>query len=270
VVPNVLSFRSPSALAEEVAARTKELRQSEKALKSLNEMLREKNEEMEQFVYTVSHDLKSPLITSSGFLTELRDDLQRGDMAAAQDSIMRIGRANDRMSQLIHDLLELSSLGRVQIQPEWLDTEEVVADVVAGLEKQAKQAAVKVSVAPNLSRLYADMNRFVQVLENLLTNAFKYACDEPHRVIEVGVDTDHEQARLYVRDQGPGVLQSDSERIFGLFERGTAKRPGTGVGLAIVARIAKTHGGKAWVESAAEGATFWVSFPVPDSSSPIR
>ena len=262
-VPRALAFRSPEALAAEVKQRTDELRESERTLKRLNDALREKNEEMEQFVYTVSHDLKAPLITSNGFLAALKEDLDNDDLEGVADAMRRIEGANSRMSRLIEDLLELSRVGRVRHRPEWIDTNATIAEVVAQLATHLSAAQARVEVAANLPPVYVDRIRFVQVLENLLTNAIKYGAPGSDRPLEVGVVEHACELRLYVRDYGPGVADSDKKRIFGLFERGNSKLAGTGVGLAIVARIAKIHGGESWVESRGAGATFWVSFARP-------
>ncbi len=108
----------------------------------------------------------------------------------------------------------------------------------------------------------ADRNRLAEILDNLLVNALKYACDGPEPRIEIGSLAADGEVRLFVRDNGPGIEPQQHENIFGLFQQLDATREGSGVGLAIVRRIMEVHHGRAWVESnIGEGATFWLAFP---------
>ena len=108
----------------------------------------------------------------------------------------------------------------------------------------------------------ADRNRLSDVLDNLLVNALKYACDGREPRFEIGSLTTDGEVRLFVRDNGPGIEPQQHENIFGLFQQLDATRDGSGVGLAIVRRIMAVHHGRAWVESnVGEGATFWLAFP---------
>ena len=266
VVPKALALQSPEALAREVERRTAELKQSRMELHQTNLALQAKNEELEQFVFTVSHDLKSPLVTSSGFLDALQEDLKLGDSVGVADAVARLERANRRMTLLTDDLLQLSRVGRVKGQPVMLEARAVIKEATDELSELLKEAQAKVEVAPDLPGIYADHKQLVQVIQNLVTNAIKHACREPGRTIHIGGYADADATGLFVRDSGPGIDPRDQQRIFELFERSNTEVPGTGVGLTIVAKIAKVHGGKAWVESKlGDGATFWVTFRHPDS-----
>ena len=107
-----------------------------------------------------------------------------------------------------------------------------------------------------------DRKRIYQALDNLVSNAMKYACDGPEAEIEIGSTTDDGEVRFFVRDHGPGIAPQYHKKIFGLFQRLESDNRGTGVGLTIVARIMQQHGGRVWVDSdVGKGATFWLAFP---------
>jgi len=231
-------------------------------LQRLNQDLRARNEEMEQFAYIVSHDLKSPVITMMGFAELLREDLGDNVPADAIDGLNRIESAAKRMGRLIDDLLELSRVGRVKQETRPVDVGALVEELRLEYEEQLTQAGATLLVEPTLIPVQADPLRLKQVLQNLLVNAIKYGCTAQRPEIRVGVRKNRSaETCLFVRDNGAGIAPEYHERIFRLFEQGGPGQEGTGVGLALVTKIAQAHGGRAWVESSpGNGATFWVSF----------
>ena len=262
IVPKALTLRSPAELAREVDAQTHELQRSQDELARTNHALHETNQEMEQFVYMVSHDLKAPVVTLGGFLNVLREELDDGNKAGVLDAVGRLERATNRMQSRINDLLTLSRVGHVRREAAPVDLNDVAAHVVSELDLQIKDAQAIVRVAPDLPTVHGDQAQIAQALENLVTNALKHACREPGRAVEIGAHKKDNEVHVFVRDEGPGVPTKDQSRIFGVFERGSAEVPGTGIGLAIVAKIARIHGGRAWVDSdGASGATFFMAFP---------
>ncbi|MEZ4743813.1 MAG: PAS domain S-box protein [Bdellovibrionota bacterium] len=227
--------------------------------------LKEKNEEMEQFVYTVTHDLKSPLVTSTGFLGFLRQDIEAKRYDKLEDSLFRLERANKRMEQLINDLLQLSRVGRLEVNAEEIACNEVVSNVLENLASQIEEVGANVMVQ-NLPTIVADKKRLYQAIENLVLNALKYGRNKDEVEIEIGSRTDdYKYTKLFIKDHGPGIDPKYHEKVFALFQRleNSSESPeGTGVGLAIVARIMQVHHGKAWVESKlGDGATFILAFP---------
>jgi|GEM_PF-3892281 len=240
-----------------------ELTQLAVRLSEANREWQLKNRELEQFVYTVSHDLKAPLVTCRGFVGLLREDLADGKMDDVNDSLERIQNATQRMQLLIEDLLQFSRIGRICSEPEQIDMVALLKDLQADLTVQLQQADAQLEIAPDLPPCHADRRRMIEVFENLIVNAIDYGCPEPGAVIQVGGQTGPPgEVRYFVRDSGPGIAPEYQERIFGLFNRLQTDRKGTGVGLAIVAKIAQIHGGRAWVESRpGQGATFWLSLP---------
>ncbi|MBP3955092.1 PAS domain S-box protein [Gemmata sp. G18] len=229
--------------------------------------LERRNTEMEQFTYTVSHDLKSPLVTIKGFLGALEHDLGAGDTSRAATDMARIGTAADRMMALLDDLLNLSRVGRVARPPEPVSLADVVREARERVDGPARAAGARVHIDAHLPPVMGDRDRLVEVFQNLLENALKYGGPAP--VIEVRARPDPLWAVCAVRDHGIGLDPRHHERIFGLFEKLDPKSPGTGVGLALVRKIVASHGGRAWVESdgPGTGSTFLVALPAPGTET---
>lgn len=256
VIPKALRFRSPAELESEVVERTSQLAQA-------NALLHSKNMELEQFIYTVSHDLKSPLVTTRGFLGALKEDLAPIGNDDVRDSIERIDRATSRMGELLEDLLELSRIGRVRNDPEWVDVENLLAEMQQNVASVSKPPA-QLAVDGSLPKVFADPVRVRQVFDNLITNAVKYGITEDNRQITItGVESDA-ACEFRVIDHGPGIPETMREQVLLPFERLEADGKGTGVGLAIVARIVSVANGFVRIEETPGGGTTMViSFPKP-------
>jgi len=225
--------------------------------------LEAKNAELERFTYTVSHDLKSPLITIKGFLGYVREDVQMGNMERFEVDIQRIGAAAEKMQHLLGDLLELSRIGRLTNEPEYIEMNELIGQVVELLQGRIAAGNIVVQVTDNLSAVYGDRSRIFEVFQNLIDNAAKFMGDQLKPQIEVGVQGQlNDDPIFYVRDNGIGIAPQFKNKIFGLFDKLNAQSEGTGIGLAIVKRIVEFHGGKIWVESEfGHGTTFFLSLP---------
>jgi PAS domain S-box-containing protein len=229
----------------------------------LIEELETKNAELERFTYTVSHDLKSPLITIRGFLGFLREDTQNGNLQRLDSDIQRITDATEKMQTLLNDLLELSRVGRLINKPEMLPFRQVVDEAVELVQGRITQAGVSVSISNDLPSIYGDHRRLVEVMQNLIDNASKFMGDQPSPRIEIGQHGFiNDMPLLYVRDNGIGIPHEFMENIFGLFNKLDPRTDGTGIGLALVKRIIEFHHGKIWVESElGNGATFYFTLP---------
>ena len=225
--------------------------------------LKNKNAELEQFTYTVSHDLKSPIITVKGFLGFLEQDIVDGNRERIHDDVRRVNDAMDRMNRLLNELLELSRIGRLMNPPEDLPFDEIVKDALKLVHGRIESANAAVQTQPGLPPVHGDRQRLTEVLQNLLDNAAKFMGDQPNPLIEIG-QRGEEDGRpvFFVSDNGVGIAPEFHEKVFGLFNRLDPKAEGTGVGLALVKRIIEFHGGHVWVESeAGKGATFLFSLP---------
>ena len=225
-----------------------------------------KNAELERFTYTVSHDLKSPLITIKGFLGFLREDAERGNLKRLETDIKRIGDAADKMQRLLNDLLELSRIGRSVNKSEFVDLKDLISEILELLHGRLSGGTrpVRVTVAENLQPVYGDRARLLEVWQNLIDNAAKFMGDQPEPRIEIGqAGTAQDGSPIFfVRDNGMGIDPRFAERIFGLFNKLDARTDGTGIGLALVKRIIEFHGGRIWLESElGKGATFYFTLP---------
>ena len=243
-----------------------ERKQAEAAREALLEELEAKNAELERFTYTVSHDLKSPLITIKGFLGLLEQDAAAGDMDKMKSDATRISDAVDKMQQLLQELLELSRIGRLMNPPEEVLLDELVRDAVDMVAGRLAERGVRVEIAPNLPVVYGDCIRLREVLENLVDNAVKFMGDQSEPCVEIGARRDGEETVFYVRDNGIGIEPRYHEKVFELFDKLEPQTEGTGVGLAIVKRIVEVHGGRIWVESEGTGQGSTFCFTLPDKN----
>jgi len=225
--------------------------------------LESKNSELEQFTYTVSHDLKAPIITIKGFLGFLAKDAVSGNVQRLTADIQRISDAADKMYRLLDDLLELSRIGRMMNQSTTINLQELFHEARELLQGRLKERGVCLRVDDKLPCVYGDRQRVLQVIQNLLDNAAKFMGTQSQPCVEIGLrGYDNDKSIIYVRDNGVGIPQEYHERIFGLFNRLDPQSEGTGVGLALVKRIVEFHGGRIWVESeAGKGSTFLFTLP---------
>ncbi len=222
-----------------------------------------KNAELERFSYTVSHDLKTPLITIRGFLDMLDQDLVDGNIEPARKHMVRIAGAADKLHRLLGELLDLSRVGHVI--GKWTDIplNDLIREAAEQNYELSQSKRITLDVAPDLPQVQGDRLRLLEVLQNLLDNAVRYMADQPAPKIEIGAKPDNERVLLYVKDNGIGIEKRYHQKVFGLFDKLDAEGEGTGVGLALVKRVVELHGGKVWIESEGSGcgATFLVTLP---------
>jgi len=225
--------------------------------------LKSKNTELERFTYTVSHDLRSPLITIKGFAGALLSDAAAGRTARLNEDLNRILQAADKMSELLNGLLELSRIGRMVNPPTQVPMNQLVQEVLELLAGSVAQRHAKVIVQPGLPPALGDPQRLQQVIQNLVENALKFSSPGQAPEIEIGCAASGDATTYFVRDHGRGIEPRFQESIFGLFNKLDPRSDGTGIGLALVRRILEFHGGTVWVESAGagRGATFYFTLP---------
>lgn len=222
-----------------------------------------KNAELERFTYTVSHDLKSPLVTITGFLGYLDQDARAGKFENFTRDMNRIRQAVDKMQTLLNDLLELSRIGRMINEPVEADFGSIVRDALSLLNGSLTARRVHVEFMDEGYKVHGDRIRLLEVLQNLLENAIKFMGDQPDPEIHIGVTKDDDdQPIFFVQDNGIGIDPQYQDRVFGLFNKLDASTEGTGIGLTLVHRIIEVHNGRIWLESRlGKGTTFYFTLP---------
>lgn len=232
----------------------------------LVESLEYKNEELERFTYTVSHDLKSPLVTISGFIGLLKKDIADKNEKRIASDFAQISDAANVMKDLLDDLLNLSRIGRQMSMHIDVPVKNIVAEILDMLAIKITEHNIKITIDPNLPVINVEEARFKEVFLNLIENAIKYRREGIEAEVSIGVcddGTDSKNITIYVKDNGIGIQRKYHYKIFELFERLNNDKEGTGVGLAIVKRIIEVHEGRIWVESDGlnKGSTF--KFVIP-------
>ncbi len=234
---------------------------AETALRQLNVTLEEKvgqrtaalaaaNNELEAFSYSVSHDLRAPLRSIAGFADLLEERVQHQLDPEALDYLQRVKRAAARMGGLIDDLLNLSRVARRDLTRRRVDLTRLAEATIADLRDAEPGRDVVATVEPGLEA-EADAGLMQILLANLIGNAWKFTRDRSPARIEVGCERAEGRVVYFVRDNGVGFAMEDAERIFAPFARLFTEREfkGTGIGLAIVLRIVRRHGGRIWAEA---------------------
>jgi PAS domain S-box-containing protein len=226
--------------------------------------LEAKNAELERFAYTVSHDLKSPLITIRGFLSFVEQDAVAGNLERVRADLGRIRDAVDKMQRLLSELLELSRIGRVVNPPQTIAFASLVQEALALVAGRLRQRGVEVAVADALPTVWGDRARLVEVLQNLVDNAAKFMGEQKRPRVEIGMREQAGEKVFCVRDNGIGIDPRFQGRVFGLFEKLDPDSEGSGVGLALIKRIVDQHHGRVWVESEGKGKGTTVCFTLPE------
>lgn len=261
--------------------------------KRLEADLRRANEEIKDFAYIVSHDLRAPMINLRGFARELRDGLELLDGAfkpmisgleserrdtitetlseLMPEALQFIDHSVTRMNRLVTSLLALSRVGHSELDLESIDMNELVEVTLQTLSFQVEQNHASVTVE-ELPVILGDRTAMEQIMANLLANAIQYR--DPKRPLEIAVGGHSKTANdiFHVRDNGQGIASRDESRVFSPFRRGGKQdTPGEGMGLTFVQALVRRHGGRIWFESEpGVGTTFFLSFPKKKSREDTR
>ncbi len=232
--------------------------------KEANEKIKLLNHELEAFTYSVSHDLRSPLRSISGYTQILQEEYnERLDEEGRRVLGVIIKNAN-RMGQLIDDLLNFSRIGRKEFSHGYIDMQKLVQNTLHELTPSIVPEKLNVRILP-LHGAHGDLNMIQQVWINLISNALKYSQKEECIDIQIGSYQDHKETCYYIKDNGAGFDMKYVDKLFGVFQRlhKINEFEGTGVGLALVKRIINRHEGRVWAEGKIdEGATFYFTLPL--------
>jgi PAS domain S-box-containing protein len=231
----------------------------ERRVKERTVQLETLNEELEAFSHSVSHDLRAPLRSINGFSQALLENYKDRLDEQGQHYLERLSAASERMAELIDDLLLLSHVARAELKKSKVDLTALARSIMQELHKTQPERQVEFVLAPGLAAS-GDPNLMRTLLENLLSNAWKFTSKKPRARIEFGMTYHDDKPVFFIQDNGAGFDMTYADKLFKPFQRlhSLADFPGTGIGLASVRRIVHRHGGRAWAKGKPnEGATFY-------------
>lgn len=229
------------------------------------EALRRSYEQMESFCYSIAHDLRAPLRSMTGFSQLLADEFADQISESGKDYAARIQHSAEHMDHLIRDLLSYGRLNTTPINQASVDLQKVLQEVVAEHDKDIREKHAKVRRKGKLPVVCGHHSVLHTVLANLISNALKFVAADVRPRIEVSAEDRGDWMRIWVADNGIGIAPENNGKIFGVFQRlhGQEVYPGTGIGLAIVAKGVERMGGHVGLESEpGKGSRFWFELPV--------
>lgn len=244
-------------LEGQVAKRTQELA-------AKNEELTMMNSELEAFVYTISHDLKAPVVTMTGFSSLLLERYSDCLDEKGRDYLNRIHKNVKRMDRLIHDLLKLSRISYETHEYSKVDFQQIVHEASDTLQQKISDSGIEIILRPPLPNIFCEETRLTEVMVNLLDNAIKFRGNNSNPRVEISAQEKEDYYEFCVRDNGIGIEPEYSTKAFELFQshHESCQEESTGVGLSIVKRIIEKHQGKVWLESKkGEGASVFFTLP---------
>jgi signal transduction histidine kinase len=257
----IIKFRDDEVICivRDVTAQEVIRREQEK----LTTELESKNAELERFVYTVSHDLKTPLVTINGYIGLLQQAIDANDVDRINSDLMQITRAANSMAELLDGLLELSRIGHIINPPEAGSLGYLVRNAVDIVREKMVARGIELEIDDDMPQYWGDSLRLLEVFQNLLENAIKFMGDQPTPRIRISAVKNDSEVICKVQDNGIGIDPRYHDRIFNLFERLNPEIEGTGIGMSLVHRIIKAHGGTISVESVGEQQGCTIVFSLP-------
>jgi signal transduction histidine kinase len=248
---------SRAAIDASAAVLLEQVNEKEVALRRRTLELESANKELEAFTFSASHDLRAPLASIDGFTQMMIEDSNLDDMA--RDCVHWIRDACLQMQELVDGLLQMSHFSRADIDREEVDLSTIARTVADGLRQREPERDVEFRIEDSIV-VNGDRRLLRAVLENLMSNAWKFTRKHPHARIEIGATQENGRRAIYVRDDGAGFDPGYAAKMFRAFQRLHSRQEfeGTGIGLATVERIVHRHGGRIWAEGEVEkGATFY-------------
>ncbi len=266
-----LTQRRTDAALQALSEREAEIRRMnaelERRVAERTAQLEATNRELESFAYAVSHDLRAPLRSMSGFSQLLMESPPDALDEKSRHYLQRINDASRRMSALIEDLLGLSRISRTELAPRTIDFSHLIEEAVATVRERYPNHSVDLSIEPGMT-VHGDPRLLKIAMENLIDNAWKYTTRTPGAKVSIGSQTEPTGRTFYVRDNGVGFDMAYAGKLFGPFQRlhADSQYPGTGIGLVTVQRILARHGGRIWAQAEPDrGATFYFTLSGPEN-----
>ena len=295
LIINVDKFSKGEKYDDQIVLANDEVSKLDKAFKSLTQTLTLRTQENEMFIYSVSHDLRSPLVNVQGFSKELslcldeindilqkptpnKNDIERIKHILSEDTpecISFIKTAVERLAAIIDALLKLSRLGKIQYDFQILDLNTIIRRIIGALNNSIEEKKIQV-FTQNLPSVYGDQTAIEQVFANLITNATQYIHPERSGTIEIGVKWEFstpDEYTIFVKDNGLGIPTEYREKLFKAFQRFHPEiKGGEGIGLTVVKRIVERHGGRLWIDPDVKiGSIFYVTLSsIPNDASISR
>ncbi len=255
------AIRAEQVARDEVRSMNEQL---ERRVAERTRQLEAANRELESFAYAVSHDLRAPLRSLSGFSQILLDSAADQLDEGSRKHLHRIQEAGQKMAALIDDLLKLSRLSRSEFNPRPTNLSQLAAEAAAAVRERNADRVIRLEIQPDLVAT-ADARLLRIAFENLLDNAWKYTAKTSDARVQVGAENQAGQMVYYVRDNGVGFDMAYAPKLFVPFQRlhTEAQFAGTGIGLVTVQRIIARHGGRIWAQAQPDhGATFYFTLSV--------
>ena len=238
--------------------------------KRMEEELHARNEELEAFSHTISHDLRTPLAVIEGYAKTVLEAKGKERNEAERECLESIIQGSQRISRMIESLLAYASMGRPEGESALVQPGNTIQEVLLEHDNNIRGKGVEIEVQADLPYINVDPIKLRQVLANLVDNAIKYMGEANHQpLVEIGASREEGVVTLYVRDNGIGITPEDGEAIFEPFTRlSTTEPPGLGIGLSTVKRAVAAWGGEVWVESQlGKGSSFYFTIPAYEGES---
>ena len=247
--------------------------QLEQRVRERTRQLEQKNDELESFVYTVSHDLRSPLRMINSYATLISESSNHLLHQVQLEMLQNIKRYSSGMNNIISDLLNLARIGGQALIKQEIQMNSLVEDCVQELKLQLPDMRAEICIG-DLGKIFGDLGSVKLAITNLISNAIKYSSKTAHPKIEIfRIDTSNNFKVYGIKDNGVGFDSNNASRLFKPFQRLHSKEEfeGTGIGLSIVYSVISKHGGSIWAKSKEhEGATFYFTFDEPASDSMLN
>jgi len=253
----LLATGSLATLDASVSRLLDQVNENEVTLRRRTLELESANKELEAFTFSASHDLRAPLASIDGFTQMMMEDAKLDEMS--RDCVHWIRDACSQMQDLVNGLLQMSRFSNAEIEREEVDLSQLARSVADGLRQREPHRSVELRIQEGIV-VNGDRRLLRAVIENLMSNSWKFTRKHPHATIEFGVMEEHGRRAIYVRDDGAGFDPGYADKMFRAFQRLHTRQEfeGTGIGLATVERILHRHGGRIWAEGEVEkGATFY-------------